>query len=110
MSKNTRSTLQFRQVMNDRARRGERLTDEEIDEITRETIDLAGTSSNENSLQSEWANRSREILQKPANRLTNNDARELHSLEFRAFERLPAQGSLSSHVMSQADKNERRLF
>lgn len=45
MSKNTRSTLQFRQVMNDRARRGERLTDEEIDEITRETIDLAGTSS-----------------------------------------------------------------
>lgn len=44
MSKNIRSTLQFRQVMNDRARRGERLTDEEIEEISRETRDLAGTT------------------------------------------------------------------
>lgn len=42
---NKSSTLQFRSRMHDRARKGERLTDEEITEITRESAELAGADS-----------------------------------------------------------------
>ncbi|KAL1979623.1 hypothetical protein VTN96DRAFT_5426 [Rasamsonia emersonii] len=110
---NKSSTLQFRGRLHDRARKGERLTDEEIGEITRESAELAGADSGSwpteevNPQQAQWATQADQILSKPANRISRVDASELHSKEARAFENLPAQGSVASHVQSVADRNER---
>ncbi|KAL1964570.1 hypothetical protein VTN77DRAFT_6867 [Rasamsonia byssochlamydoides] len=105
------STLQFRERIHERARKGERLSDEEIAEITRESAELAGADSGPteevNPQQAQWATQADKVLSKPANRISRVDASDLHSKEARAFENLPAQGSVASHVQSIADKNER---
>lgn len=105
------STLQFRERIHERAARGEALTDDEVEEITRESAELAGADSGESltyhnitlqtsaedrphsrdvntgptdvvdPLRSQWASRSDQILHKPANTINQTDARELHSKE-----------------------------
>jgi hypothetical protein len=43
------STLQFRQNVHERARQGQPLSNEEIEQITRETVELAGVDANSES-------------------------------------------------------------
>jgi len=113
MSYKPRSTLQFRNNVHERARQGQPLSNEEIEQITRETVELAGedpssvSTQSQNPLQAQWAASTDRVLHKPANQISQGDAKELHNVEMRAFENLPAQGSVASHVQSQADHNER---
>lgn len=93
---------------------------------------VPGPTEEVNPQQAQWATQADQILSKPANRISRVDASELHSkevshpvflhmlygciggdadwfgwLQARAFENLPAQGSVASHVQSVADRNER---
>ncbi|OJJ43169.1 hypothetical protein ASPZODRAFT_19858 [Penicilliopsis zonata CBS 506.65] len=102
------STLQFRDKVHERAREGERLSDQEITSIVEQSAELGGAESDRlNVGQSAWAAWSDRILSKPANAINTADARMMHQKETRAFDNLPAQGSVASHVQSVAQKNEK---
>ncbi|KAJ5083850.1 hypothetical protein NUU61_008429 [Penicillium alfredii] len=96
--------------MHQRARKGQRLTDEEIGFITNKTAELAGASSDQkdtlNPSQARWAVKAEQVLSKPADGITQKDAREMASKESQAFEMLPATGSVASHVQSVAERNQ----
>ncbi|KAJ5613386.1 hypothetical protein N7510_006580 [Penicillium lagena] len=94
--------------MFERARRGERLTDEEIRFLTNKSTELAGVGSTAgksalNQDQVQWATTSDQVLSKPVDEINRQVARES-----RAFEMVPATGSVSSHVQSVAERNESR--
>lgn len=88
---------------------------------------MTGSRGTLNPDQVKWAAKADEILSKPADRISSDDARVLHSREVstlsiptalghdilrevkktKAFDRLPATGTVTSHVQSVAEKNER---
>ncbi|OQD77112.1 hypothetical protein PENDEC_c003G02626 [Penicillium decumbens] len=102
-------TLQFRNRLNERARRGERMSDEEIEFITDKSTELANASVDEedhvHADRVRWATKAHKVLSKPANEINEQDASDVMSEESRAFETLPATGSVASHVQSAAQRN-----
>ncbi|CEJ56196.1 hypothetical protein PMG11_02413 [Penicillium brasilianum] len=101
-------TLQFRNRLDKRARRGERLSDEEIEFITNKSAELADAPTENDRVhpdQVAWAVRAHHALSKPANEINEQDASEVMSKESRAFDKLPATGSVASHVQSAGQKN-----
>lgn len=74
-------TLTFRERIQERAQRGERLTDDEISFITKGSQDLAGTDSDNSPDKVRWASTSDHILRKPANTITADDAKNVTSKE-----------------------------
>ncbi|KAF4215135.1 hypothetical protein CNMCM8980_010672 [Aspergillus fumigatiaffinis] len=100
-------TLRFRERVHQRRRHSQPLTDEEITYITQqsETFRAKGTRDQVNPDQIRWASKAEQVLSKPLNEITMDDARNLTSKEARAFADLPATGSVASHVHSAAEKN-----
>ncbi|KAH2573437.1 hypothetical protein KXV70_009264 [Aspergillus fumigatus] len=90
-------TLRFRERVHQRRRHSQPLTDEEITYITQQSAELADESLT--------ASKAEQVLSKPLNEITMDDARNLTSKEARAFADLPATGSVASHVRSAAEKN-----
>lgn len=74
-------TLKFRERIQERAQRGESLTDDEISFITHGSLDLAGTDFDNNPDKARWASTSDRVLQKPANTITADDAKNVTSKE-----------------------------
>ncbi|BDD61529.1 hypothetical protein MAP00_006570 [Monascus purpureus] len=106
-----KNVFEGRRVLQERARRGERLSDDEIGSMTQQTASLAGvpdgSRANMNPDQICWAAKADEILGKPADQINSDDGRALQARENKAFESLPATGSAASHVQSVGEKNER---
>ncbi|EBA27501.1 conserved hypothetical protein [Aspergillus fumigatus Af293] len=114
-------TLRFRERVHQRRRHSQPLTDEEITYITQQSAELADesltvfnlvevfgakrTRDQVNPDQIRWASKAEQVLSKPLNEITMDDARNLTSKEARAFADLPATGSVASHVRSAAEKN-----
>ncbi|KAJ5826450.1 hypothetical protein N7474_003588 [Penicillium riverlandense] len=94
-------SLQFGHRMFERVRRGERLTDEEIGVIANKSIELAGVEPRR-----ERSTKPDQVLSKPVDEFSQQDAREVSSKESRAFANVPATGSLSSNVQSVAERND----
>ncbi|KAL2216964.1 hypothetical protein M432DRAFT_619839 [Thermoascus aurantiacus ATCC 26904] len=112
-------TLQFRDFIHKKAQRGEALSEDEIGTLATETADLAGNEpvrghsvakESINVEEAKWASKAYEVLGKPVNEITKGEARDLQAKETRAFAKLPAKGSLASHVQSIADQNEDLRF
>ncbi|GFF33550.1 hypothetical protein IFM61606_01917 [Aspergillus udagawae] len=119
-------TLRFRERVHQRRRHSQPLTDEEITYITQQSAELADEALAGKALkcfcarqifraetpgdqvnpdQIRWASKAEQVLSKPLNEITMDDARNLTSKEARAFADLPATGSVASHVHSAAEKN-----
>ncbi|GIJ89107.1 hypothetical protein Asppvi_008036 [Aspergillus pseudoviridinutans] len=100
-------TLRFRERVHQRRRHSQPLTDEEITYITQQSAELADEALTDkvNPDQIRWASKAEQVLSKPLNEITMDDARNLTSKEARAFADLPATGSVASHVHSAAEKN-----
>ncbi|RHZ47484.1 uncharacterized protein CDV56_101313 [Aspergillus thermomutatus] len=123
-------TLRFRERVHQRRRHSQPLTDEEITYITQQSAELAdevysgktfewfrvseilqakNPRDQVNPDQIRWASKAEQVLSKPLNEITMDDARNLSSKEARAFADLPATGSVASHVHSAAEKNAEGL-
>ncbi|KAL2007481.1 hypothetical protein VTN00DRAFT_8919 [Thermoascus crustaceus] len=83
-------TLQFREHIHHKARRGEAMSEDEIGTLAQETADLGGNvpvkgpSTTEESInveQAKWASKAYEVLGKPANEITKDEARDIQAKE-----------------------------
>ncbi|ODM20224.1 hypothetical protein SI65_03277 [Aspergillus cristatus] len=98
-------TIQFRHRINARRRDGQPLRDDEINFITSQSTDLAGSPDTKYPEQVQWAAKAEQILSKPANEISTDDAKNVTAKEAHAFDALPVLGSVASHIQSVADKN-----
>ncbi|CRG83505.1 hypothetical protein PISL3812_00856 [Talaromyces islandicus] len=76
------STLQFRNLVHQRARQSEPLSNQEVDRITRETAELAGVDQPlGDPTQTQWLESANVLHEKPASAITREDAKNVHRQE-----------------------------